>query len=104
MQALRWAFNKGAPIHPGIWRLLPVHIEFLLLGWIVQLVFSVAFWILPRFRTQRRKPTLVWLAYSLLNGGIWLVVVSGLTGASAAVWLIGRSMDVGAVAAFAIHS
>ena len=97
-------WNKGLPIHSGIWRLLPAHLEFLLLGWTVQLVMGVAYWILPRFGTARRKTMLVWLTYGLLNVGIWLVVMGGFVGAAAAVQLAGRLMETGAVVAFAIHA
>lgn len=45
--------NKGVPIHPALWRLLPAHAEFLLLGWTLQLALGVAYWILPRFGTRR---------------------------------------------------
>jgi hypothetical protein len=41
--------NKGLPISPLAWRLLPAHIEFVLFGWTVQLVMGMGFWILPRF-------------------------------------------------------
>jgi hypothetical protein len=33
----------------ALWMLLPFHVEFELLGEIVQLVMGVFFWILPRF-------------------------------------------------------
>ena len=48
-------WNKGMPISPYIWLLLPSHIEFLLIGWIVQLALGVAFWILPRWQTSGRR-------------------------------------------------
>lgn len=97
-------WHKGLPIHPAVWRLLPAHMEFLLLGWTVQLVMGVAFWILPRAGAERRKTALVWFSYSLLNGGICLVSVSGFVQTTEMAQLIGRLMEVGAVAAFAIHA
>lgn len=97
-------WNKGLPIHPGIWRLLPAHMEFLLLGWTVQLVMGVAYWILPRFRTRRPKTELVWLSFGLLNAGIWFVAVGGYTSSAASAQLIGRFLEVGAVVAFVIHA
>ena len=42
-------FHKGIPLHPALWRWLPPHLEFLLVGWTLQLAMGVAFWILPRF-------------------------------------------------------
>ena len=41
-------FNKGVPFDPMLWRLLRPHIEFVLLGWTMQLAMGVAFWIMPR--------------------------------------------------------
>jgi hypothetical protein len=39
--------NRGVALGAPIGRLLPLHIEFLLIGWMVQLALGVAFWILP---------------------------------------------------------
>ena len=47
--------NKGRPLHPALWSLLPAHIEWLLLGWVAQLTLGVAFWILPRFWKEPRR-------------------------------------------------
>ena len=68
--------HKGIPWQPLLWRWLPAHIEFLLMGWVVQLTMGVAFWILPRFWQRARRPWegFVYLAWLLLNLGIWLVV------------------------------
>lgn len=96
--------NKGMPLHPLMWRLLPVHIEFLLFGWTVQLAFGVAFWILPRWQTQRGNVRPVVAAYLLLNAGIWLVVAAGWLNWPAWSQLAGRLLEAGAVAAFVWHA
>lgn len=36
-------FHKGVPLHPALWQLLPPHLEFVLLGWTLQLVMGTAF-------------------------------------------------------------
>src|SRR3972149_7028923 len=41
--------NKGTPLASWAWRLLPAHVEFLLIGWTAQFILGVGFWILPRF-------------------------------------------------------
>ena len=66
--------NKGIPINPFLWQLLPAHIEFLLIGWTVQLVMGVSFWILPRFKNEpkRGNTKLAWLAFLLINLGVWM--------------------------------
>lgn len=96
--------NKGVAIHPLVWRLLPAHIEFLLFGWTVQLAFGVAFWILPRWQTQRGDVRPAWLALVLLNAGIWLVVSVSWLAAPAWVLATGRVLEAGAMAAFAWHA
>lgn len=62
--------NKGFPISPQLWRLLPAHIELLLVGWTLQLAMGVAFWILPRIRATRGVVRPAWAAFALLNGGL----------------------------------
>ena len=94
--------NKAVPLHPAIWNLLPVHIEFLLMGWVVQLVFAVGYWIFPRFKFEpkRGNPGLAWMSLVLLNAGIGSVSLAGFTG-HANVLLMGRVLEVGAVLLFA---
>ena len=96
--------NKGVPYYPGIWRLLPTHIEFLLMGWTAQLAFGVAFWILPRFRTQRGNVRLAWAAWALLNAGVLLVGVGPLLGLTGVTTLLGRLAEAGAALAFVVHA
>lgn len=96
-------FNKGLPFDPTIWRLLPVHIELVLLGWTMQLAMGVAFWVLPRFSTVLRygNERLGWLAYLLLNGGLIIFVAGAWTNGT---WLllVGRSLELSAVVCFAV--
>jgi hypothetical protein len=108
--------NKGVLISPTIWQLLPAHMEFLLLGWTVQLALGVAFWILPRWQTQRGDVRGAYLAFILLNLGIWCVVLApwldvwlstGLnTSWGLGSWLLtfGRACEAGAAAVFALHA
>src|SRR5690625_7849256 len=46
-----------------------IHGEWLLWGWMLQLAFGVAAWILPK-SPQRREWTAVWVALVLLNVGL----------------------------------
>jgi hypothetical protein len=102
-------FHKGAPILPGLWRLLPSHIELMLIGWTLNLAMGVAYWILPRYKSGRPLGAegLVWLAYGLLNVGVaavclvpWLTVSPA--GTSVA-WL-GKTAEALAAVAFAAHA
>ena len=87
-------------------QLLPSHIEFLLVGWMVQLTFGVAFWILPRFRRgpERGQEELVWLAYVLLNLGVIRAAAGPTLGLPAAVPSIGHLAQGVAAGAFALHA
>lgn len=97
--------HRGRPIHPLVPSLLPVHVEFLLFGWTVQLALGVAFWILPRFRTgpERGNARAAVLGYIALNVGVLSVACAGLLGAPGAA-LLGRSAEVLAAAAFGYHA
>ena len=97
--------HKGIPFHPALWGWLPTHIEFLLMGWTVQLTMGVAFWILPRYWKKPRRPRalLAYIAFILLNFGIWLVVAGTTFHAGPGVLLGGRVVEVGAILFFALH-
>lgn len=57
--------------------LLPLHIEFMLTGWSVQLAMGIAYWILPRHKVEpaRGSPALAWSAFATLNFGVLLAVL-----------------------------
>lgn len=97
--------HKGMPIHPALWGWLPAHIDFLLMGWVVQMTMGVAFWIMPRFwdPPRRGNEAGAQVALVLLNLGIWLVV--GGTALRGPSWLLfaGRVAEGGAAVSFAIH-
>jgi hypothetical protein len=79
---------------PGLARLIPAHAEMMLVGWMMQLAFGVAYWILPgRERRDPRRVTAPLIVVSLaLNGGI----VAFLAGAT----LAGRLLEGGAALVF----
>lgn len=97
--------HKGVPLHPMLWSWLPAHIEFLLLGWIVQLTMGVAFWILPRFweKPARPRENFALAAFVLLNLGIWLVVAGTTFQLGRGPLLAGRLVELGAVVLFGVH-
>lgn len=98
-------FHKGIPIDPGfaVWRLWPLHIEFTLIGWTVQLVMGVAFWILPRWQRPHRfgNPAPAWVAFGLINAGVLLVAGAAWFSWPQGVTLAGRVLELAAVVAFA---
>jgi len=92
--------GKGIPLGFDPWSLRAVHIEMLLVGWMIQLVMGVAIWIFPRFvlhRAPQRSAVTAWLAFALLNAG---VLLAGLGGSLLAA---GRATEIGAAASFAVH-
>src|SRR5438067_11783780 len=101
--------NKGLPLGPNVPRLLPVHIEFLLVGWVIQLVMGVATWIFPRFGVPRSaygSELATWLAFALVNSGVWFVAVGSLlpAGAREVLPLIGRLAEAMGAVVFAVDT
>ncbi len=71
--AARWASQ------PVAWHLFAV-------GWLTQLIFGIALWMLPSFTREqpRRSDRLNWAVFAVLNAGLLLrAVVEPLTGLSA---------------------
>jgi len=99
-------FNKGVPVMPAAWSLLPAHIELLLIGWTIQLILGVAFWILPRFShaPARGKEGLAWISYYMINAGIWVDIFSPLSHDLPWLPLFGRLLEVGSALVFALYA
>lgn len=99
-------FHKGVPYSAFLWQLLPAHIEFLLVGWTVQLVMGVAFWILPRFTQEpkRGNENLAWAAFGALNLGVWLAGLGPLLSSAGWISFAGRSLEAVAALVFALHA
>ncbi len=90
--------QDGISYDPSILSLLPVHIEFLLVGWLVQLAMGMAFWIFPRFGLglphSRGSVPLIWASFLMLNAGI---ITAALGNLFAPALILGRVLEVGAV-------
>lgn len=97
--------NKAFYIYPTAWRLLPIHIETLLIGWLVQLAMGVAFWILPRLSgsSPRGNQQLVWLSFALINLGMGVIIIEAIIFAPLLL-LTGRLVEVGGVIIFVAGS
>lgn len=69
--------SRGALGVPGVARLIAAHAELMLVGWMMQLAFGVAWWILPG--RERRDPGTITRPLALvslgLNAGILLVTL-----------------------------
>ncbi len=101
MGALMLAAKAGmAP--PMLLRLLPVHQEVLLLGWLVQLAMGVGYWILPRVDGARPRAWLAVVAVICLNAGVVAAALGAWCGVTAAI-VLGRSLDLVAAIGFVGH-
>lgn len=98
--------HKGIAFYSGLWWVLPAHIEFVLIGWTVQLAMGVMFWMFPRFGggASRGDELAAWWAFGLLNLGVWLVVVGTLLNTTSWFFFAGRVAELGAVIAFGRHA
>jgi hypothetical protein len=58
--------------------LFPVYIHLLVIGWLSQLIFGVAYWMFPVFSREkpRASKNLGWLTYGLLNLGLILRAIA----------------------------
>ncbi len=101
-------WNKALPLGPSVsawtWRLLPAHMELLLVGWTVQLALGVSFWILPRWRSERGDVRPAWAAFFLLNAGVLIIVVGAFLPTPAWGTAAGRALELAAAGAFAVHA
>lgn len=97
--------HKASGRFPALWALLPVHIEWMLIGWTQQLIMGVAFWMFPRMASgpPRRHASLAWLAYGLLNVGIVLVCLVPATGPASTLSVVGRLFELLSVLLFVAH-
>ncbi len=94
--------NKGMPFWPRVWATLPLHTEFLLIGWTVQLVLAVAFWILPRMPGgQRGKEPLAVLSLVCLNLGVLMAALQSL---AMELLVAGRVLECLGGVLFALHA
>ena len=80
----------------GAW--IPAHAEIMLVGWMMQLAFGVAHWILPRHQTDGRRGATAPIAFAFvaLNLGVVLVIAGATRG--------GRVFEALAVVAFALQA
>lgn len=91
--------HKGVPWAGWLWRWLPAHMEFLLVGWVIQIGLGMALWIAPRFwgAAPQESSRRGWWALAALNGGVWLAALGPLTASAAWLTLAGRCLEVSGV-------
>lgn len=69
--AMQMPAAADLPLMRAIW---PAYLHLLVLGWLTQLIFGVAYWMFPRYSAEqpRGSERLGWAAFVLLNGGLVL--------------------------------
>jgi len=97
---LAWRGARGVAVP-----LLPLHIEIVLVGWLTQLTFAVAYWIFPRFAggTSRGNERTAWLSLVALNAGL-LLTVAGDVGLAAWWVAVGGALQFVGALAFVLHA
>ncbi len=95
--------QKGVSGWGSVWQYLPLHIQWMVFGWILQLVMGVAYWMLPRFGAERRREGAAAAAYFLMNLGILLLAIAQMAGNSN-LTILGSLTEISAVLSFIIHA
>lgn len=95
-------WSKASPV-PGAWQFLTAHISLVTWGWILQLSLGVAYWILPRFGSERPRPYLAALAYGLLNAALVISVIASILPIA---WpgILVSALQLLALLTFALHA
>lgn len=70
LYAARTVFNLPS----GYGLLYPVYIHLLMVGWVMQLIIGVAYWMFPKYTktSPRGSEPLGWIVFALLNAGLIL--------------------------------
>ena len=97
-KGMRWSLPWG--------RLLAVHVELLLVGWMLQFALGVAYWMLPRHPTapERGAAGPVAAAFGLLNLGLVIAAAGAASAAEPPIVALGRLAELAAVVAFAANA
>jgi hypothetical protein len=64
-------FMARTPLFYALW---PTYVHLLIVGWLTQLIFGVAYWMFPRYSAEqpRGSERLGWATFALLNLGLLL--------------------------------
>jgi hypothetical protein len=98
---------KGKPdlLPPEVGGWLLVHVDLLLVGWMLQLAMGVSYWIFPRLpdtRTERGRYKFAYGAAVLLNAGVSCYTIAIILSWG---WLqvLGLTLQLAALCAYAYH-
>lgn len=87
---------SDVPTLPG---LRPLYLHLIVVGWLTQLIFGVAYWMFPRFSTNspRGNEKLGWVMFILLNTGLTLRAVGEPLVSSQTILLAGWLLSLSAL-------
>lgn len=96
--------NKAVPLGYPVYALLPVHIEIMVFGWLLNFILGVAFWIFPRFykKPVRGNMRFNYAGFMLLNAGIILDILNMLFIHASFSFLAGRIFEGAGILLFFI--
>lgn len=102
--------SKAYAFYPTIFVYLPLHIEYLMFGWFIHLIFGVAYWMFPRFtpsRSSMDKPRgfvrAAWVSLALLNAGLAIFTLGQFGAPTNTARFIGRIVELSAVGVFLVN-
>ena len=98
--------NKGVLVWAAASGWIALHQHTLLFGWTVQLIFGVAYWILPTFRggTNRGNDAFALAAVVLVNLGAVVGSFAPQLGGGAAATTAAYTLELASAACFAAHA
>jgi hypothetical protein len=69
--------NKAYNFNSLIWNILPIHIEILFIGWFLQFILGVAYWIMPKYFSSKSygNENIIKTSYILINSGLILKTI-----------------------------
>jgi heme/copper-type cytochrome/quinol oxidase subunit 1 len=97
--------SRGLRLAVPAGELLSLHIEFMLVGWAIQLAMGVAYWILPRHKSGpgRGNERLAWSSFVLLNVGVLLAALGGIGGVAGWLSALGHVVEITGAGVFALN-
>jgi hypothetical protein len=72
--AMQLPVAARVPLLRSVW---PTYLHLMVVGWLTQIIFGVAFWLFPRYSAERPRGSeaLGWAAYALINLGLLLRLI-----------------------------
>jgi hypothetical protein len=105
--AMQLPWGGRVPVLGVVW---PTYLHLLVVGWLSQLIFGVAYWMFPRYSAERPRgsETLGWATFGLLNAGLLLRAVAeplrAISGRGQAVLVVAAVLQAAAALAFAANT